>query len=114
MQKPCFSRKVEVLPAHQSNTPGDAKLRGDVDVAGGGADANVGAELLNVLCAQTVCFCYCMLTMLAYVFFGIRSKASFRMHFTNGPRAALLVAGRAPVVGPPQNAGSVLTICILC
>ena len=83
-------------------------------VVGGGADANARAELLNVLCAQTVRFCYCMRTMLAYVFVGIRSKASFRMHFTDLPRAALLVAGRALVVGPRQNADSVLTICLFC
>ena len=45
--------------------------------------------------------------------FGIRSKASFRMHFYSVPRAAYLVARRAPVIGRRQNANSVLTICLL-
>ena len=56
MQKQCFVEKVEVLPAHQSTRPEAAPLHGAVAV--GGAGANVGAELLSVLCAQTVHFCY--------------------------------------------------------
>ena len=68
---------------------------------------HAGSELLNVLWSQICCFCYSIRAMLANVFF--RFAASFRMHFTDGPRAALLVAGRAFVVGPRQNADSVLT-----
>ena len=81
-------------------------------VAVGGAGAIADAELFNVLCTQTVRFCYCMETLLADVFLCFRSKASFRMHFTDVPRAAILVAGRALFVGPRQNADSVPTICL--
>ena len=68
--------KVEVLPARQNTLPDAAELH--VTLAGGGARTNVGAELLNVLCAQTVCFCYCMQTLLANVFLAFAAK----LHFT--------------------------------
>ena len=112
MQKPCFVSKVEVLPASQRISTCAARVHGVVGVGGEGANAD--AELLIVFGAQTVRFCYRMRTLLCNVFFGLRSKASFRTHFTNLPRAALLVAGRALVVGPWQNADSVPTICSFC
>ena len=75
IQKTCFELKVEVLPAHQSKRPAAGLLHGAV--VGGGGDANVGAELLNVLCAQTLRFCYCMQTLLANVFLAFAAKVHF-------------------------------------
>ena len=80
MQKPWFAKKLEVLPAHQTQRPRADKLHGVVAV--GGAGVNADAELLSVLCAQTVRFCYCVQTLLTKAVFCISSKASFHMHFT--------------------------------
>ena len=75
MQKLCFASKVEVLPASQSKRRHATVLHGAVVV--GGAGANAGAELLSVLCAQTVRFCYCMRTLLANVFLAFAAKLHF-------------------------------------
>ena len=75
MQKVMLFSKVEVLPARQKESPRVTDFLWAV--AGGCADANVAAELLNVLCAQTIRFCYCMRTMLANVFFAFAAKFHF-------------------------------------
>jgi hypothetical protein len=59
-----------------------------VTLDGGCVGANVGSDAVVVLCPQNVCFCYCMRALLVNVFFCIRSKASFRMHFYSLPGAA--------------------------
>ena len=105
MQKPRFASKVEVLPAPQSKRPRTTVLHGAVAVVGVGAD--VGADLISILCAQTVRFCYYMRSLIANVFFAFAAK----LHIDR-PCVVALVTGPALVDGPRQNAHSVCTDCL--
>ena len=74
MQKPGFFESGGFTSAPELS-PRAAELHVSVD--GGGAGANVGADVGVVMCAQTVCFCYCMRTLLANVFFAFAAKLHF-------------------------------------
>ena len=83
MQKSCFRSKVEVLRARQINSARATYFHGDVD--GGCAEANAVSDAVVVLCLQNVCFCYCMCTLLANMFFAFAAKLHFVCIFINYP-----------------------------
>ena len=78
--------KVDVLPASQSKSPRAAMLHGGV--AGGGEDDNVAADRFECSVRTDCSFLLLHANFACQRVFGIRSKASFHMHFIDAPGVA--------------------------